>query len=55
MGLTKDALKLLLPDHPARALSQQRDKIGVMQKERRRIADISRIQDCGAKSCKEED
>ena len=31
-GLTKDALKLLPPDHPARALSQQWDKIGVMQR-----------------------
>ena len=30
--MTKDALKLLPPDHPARALSQQWDKIGVRQR-----------------------
>ena len=31
-GLTKDALKLLHSDHPARALSQQWDEIGVMER-----------------------
>ena len=31
-GLTKDALKLLHPEHPARALSQQWDEIGVMER-----------------------
>ena len=31
-GLTKEALKLLPPDHPARALSQQWDEIGIMQR-----------------------
>ena len=31
-GLTKEALKLLPLDHPARALSQQWNKIGIMQR-----------------------
>ena len=31
-GLTKDALKLLHSDHPARALSQQWNEIGVMER-----------------------
>ena len=31
-GLTKEALKLLPPDHRARALSQQWDEIGVMER-----------------------
>ena len=29
-GLTKDAVKLLPPDHPARAMAQQWGEIGVM-------------------------
>jgi hypothetical protein len=31
-GLTKDALKLLPPDHPARAMTQQWNKISVMER-----------------------
>ena len=29
-GLTKDAVKLVLPDHPAQAIAQQWGEIGVM-------------------------
>ena len=31
-GLTKDALKLLPPDHPARAMTQQWSEISVMER-----------------------
>ena len=33
-GLTKEALKLLPPDHPARVMAQQWNKIGIMQRKK---------------------
>ena len=52
--LTKDALKLLHPEHPARVLSQQWE-IGVMERKEEGPFGVSRFQNLGAQSCKEKD